>query len=105
LTVEQLAAHVGMSKSALSRIERGLRPYNQDFIEACAEYLRCTPADLLSRHPDAGDPALAIWDRIAEPQRQQALRVLEAFAQPYEAEKLRSKSATTRPRVRKKRGD
>jgi transcriptional regulator with XRE-family HTH domain len=90
-TIEQLAAHVRMSKSALSRVERGERPYNQDLLEAVSEFLRCEPADLLSRSPIAAEPPLAVWERIAEPQRAHALKVLETFAQPFDADRGKPK--------------
>jgi transcriptional regulator with XRE-family HTH domain len=39
------------TKSQLSRVETGEREYTQDLLEAYAEILGCTPADLLSRPP------------------------------------------------------
>lgn len=47
LTIEQLAAEIGMSTSNLSRMERGEVPYNQEHLENIASVLRCRPADLL----------------------------------------------------------
>ena len=73
-----------MHKAALSRIERGERPYGQDFLEAAADALMCEPADLLIRNPL--DPAApwSIWERIPEPAKPQARAVLETFATPFD---------------------
>lgn len=43
----------GITGASISRIESGLTPYSQDYLEATAIVLRCTPADLISRDPRA----------------------------------------------------
>lgn len=57
LTQEQLAEAIDSTKPTVSRMENGTRPYNQPFLEACAEALHCTPAQLLSGSPNDGDKA------------------------------------------------
>lgn len=46
LSQERLAERVGVTHGTLSKIERGLRPYNQRLLEALAQELNCSPADL-----------------------------------------------------------
>lgn len=80
LTQEQMSERIGMSRENYSKIERGLVPYNQDFLEAAAEALNCEPADLIMR-----DPASALWSLVdtlkgmGEAQQHQALAVIEAL--------------------------
>lgn len=81
-TLVQLAERLHMTQPALSRIERGVRPYNQDFLEACAEVLQTDPASLLMRNPAEPDFMWSLWDRIPEARRDQASKVLETFADP-----------------------
>jgi transcriptional regulator with XRE-family HTH domain len=87
LTLEQLAERLHMNKGALSRIERGERPYTQDFLEAVADILQCEPVDILIRDPSEPDSVWSIWDRISPPQRDTARRILEQLAQPGEKDK------------------
>lgn len=79
LTLESLAERMHMHKGALSRIERGERPYNQDFLEAVAEQLSCDVVDLLIRNPLDTEAPWSIWERIPEQARPQAKAVLETF--------------------------
>lgn len=53
-----------LSPAHMSRVETGLRQYTQEILEAYAEILGCTPADLISRPPR--DPARAYRELIAE---------------------------------------
>jgi transcriptional regulator with XRE-family HTH domain len=41
----------GISGASISRIESGIHPYSQDFLEAAAIVLQCTPGDIISRDP------------------------------------------------------
>lgn len=45
-----------MDRSNLSKIERGIVPYDQALLEAAAEAYSCEPADLIMR-----DPKSPIW--------------------------------------------
>jgi transcriptional regulator with XRE-family HTH domain len=54
LTQEQLAERIGIARSYLTKIERGSRRYDQPFLEAAADALRCEPGDLIMRDPRSG---------------------------------------------------
>lgn len=81
LTLEQLADRVHTTHASLSRIERGMQPYNQELLEALAEALSCTPADLLIRNPLDVEAPWSIWERLKPEQRRQALRLLRMLAE------------------------
>ncbi|SFP12347.1 Transcriptional regulator, contains XRE-family HTH domain [Cohaesibacter marisflavi] len=51
MTQEQLAEAIDSTKQTVSRMESGLTPYNQPFLEACAEALSCEPYQLLAYSP------------------------------------------------------
>lgn len=51
LTLEQLGARVEMSAGNLSRLERGLIPYDQRILEAVADALNTDTASLVMRNP------------------------------------------------------
>lgn len=61
LSQVQLAERVGINQGNLSKIESGVRKYDQEFLEKAAEALGCEPADLLKRDPKA-QAAEEIWD-------------------------------------------
>lgn len=82
LTQEQLADRVGVDRSYVNKIENGKKRYDQPFLEAAAEALGCEPADLIMRDPTAPGAIWSIWDQIAPPDRDQALRVLQSFVKP-----------------------
>lgn len=79
LSLERLADRLSTTKASLSRIERGLQPYSQPLLEALAEALICTPADLLMRNPLDPDGIWSIWDNIPEADRPRAVAVLRAM--------------------------
>lgn len=87
LTLEKLAERLHMTKGGLSRLERGDRPYSQDFLEAVAEELNCEPVDLLIRNPLSAESVWSIWDRIKPPNRDTARRILEQLAEPEKDKK------------------
>lgn len=80
LTQEQFAERVGIDRGYVSRIESGKRRYDQPFLEAAAEVLRCNPADLIMRDPGDPDGIWSIWDSVPEDQRARAAAVLKAFS-------------------------
>jgi len=45
------AQAIEFDQSTLSRLEKGLIPYNQDQIEKLAQLFRCQPEDLLTTDP------------------------------------------------------
>jgi transcriptional regulator with XRE-family HTH domain len=79
LTQEQLAERIGIARSYLTKIERGSRRYDQPFLEAASEALRCGPADLINIDPTAPDGLWSIYETLTPPERAQALAVIQAL--------------------------
>lgn len=79
LSLERLADRIHTTHATLSRIERGMQPYNQPLLEAIAEALATDPASLLTRNPLDGDAPWTIWDTLKPEQRRQAIRLLKAL--------------------------
>lgn len=75
LNQEQLAERIGIDRGYLSKIESGKRRYDQPFLEAAAEVLRCEPADLIVRDPSDPDGIWSIWDALSAPQRTQLVEI------------------------------
>ncbi len=80
LTQEQLAERMDLSRPMISKIERGLNPYSQAFLEAAAAALRCEPADLLVRDPSKPDAIWSVWDSIPSADKPRAIAILKTFA-------------------------
>ena len=76
LTQEQAAERFDLDQSTLSRIERGVTPYDQDFLEAAAYAYRCTPADLLMRNPLDKDSIWSIADNLRKAAPRDRARVV-----------------------------
>lgn len=66
LTQDAAADRIDIERSTLSRIERGLLPYSQDFLEAAAFAYMCDPADLLMRNPLDEDAVWSITDNLRQ---------------------------------------
>lgn len=64
LTQEQVAERLHIDRTTLSRIERGVSPYDQDFLEAAAYAYMCEPADLIMRDPTRDDAIWSIADQL-----------------------------------------
>lgn len=79
LNQEQLAERIGIGKPYVSKIETGKRRYDQPFLEAAAEALNCTPADLLVRDPTDPEGIWSIWDDLKPAERAQAVNVIKAL--------------------------
>jgi transcriptional regulator with XRE-family HTH domain len=79
LTQEQLAERIGIARSYLTKIERGDRRYDQPFLEAAAEALRCGPGDLITRDPTEPESLWSIWEGLTPPERVRAAAVLRAM--------------------------
>jgi transcriptional regulator with XRE-family HTH domain len=73
LSLESVAAQIGMTHGNLSRIERGRQPYDEELLDGLAKVYECSPVDLLSRHPSDPEGLYAIWDGLRETQRRQFL--------------------------------
>lgn len=79
LTQQQLADRLDVTKGYISELERGIKRYNQDVLEALAEALVCLPADLLNRDPSEPDSIWDIWPNLTDSQRAQALAIIKAL--------------------------
>jgi transcriptional regulator with XRE-family HTH domain len=79
LTQDQLADRIGISRVMVSKIERGLNPYHQAFLEAAAEALACEPADLLVRDPSKPEAIWSVWESIPPMVRPQAIAIITTF--------------------------
>lgn len=79
LSQEALAERMGLTHGAVGQVERGDVKYSQDFLEAAAEQLECSPADLLMRNPLDAEAPWSIWSALKPEQKKQAIRLLEAL--------------------------
>lgn len=79
--VSRLAAiGVETTGASLSRIERGIQPYNQDTLEAIADALDVPVSYLIERNPDL--PPAKIYDllpHLSKDEAEQAEKVLRAM--------------------------
>lgn len=79
LTQVQLAERIGIDKTYLSKIESGKRRYDQPFLEAAAEALRCAPADLIMRDPLDPEGLWSIYDTLSPVERRQVVEIAKTF--------------------------
>ena len=82
LTQEQAAERLDITQATLSRIERGLHPYSQDFLEKAAEAYHCEPQDLLMRNPSDKGAVWSITDNLrkaTKAEREQIAAVVDAL--------------------------
>lgn len=80
LSTERAAEQIGMSRENLGRMERGEIPYDQDWLERAANVYGCDPADLIARNPLDDEGPWRIWEKLAEAQRRQAIKLLKVLA-------------------------
>lgn len=75
-----LAERIGITHASLSRIERGLQPYNQNLLELLAAELKTNPASLLMRDPDDQEGMFwSIWDRAKPAERLLILKLAKTI--------------------------
>lgn len=82
LTQEQAAERLDIEQPTLSRIERGISPYSQDFLERAAFAYMCEPADLLMRNPLDDDAVWSVADNLRQAtpaEREQVKAVVAAL--------------------------
>jgi len=79
LSLDQLADRVPMDKSNLSKVERGILPYNQEMLERIAYALMTDPASLLMRDPSDKSAMWSIWDQASPGERAQIESVANAL--------------------------
>jgi transcriptional regulator with XRE-family HTH domain len=80
LSQEEVADRLEIDRTTLSKIERRLLPYNQDFLERAALVYGCEPADILNTNPMKPAPPRLVFEALksATPdQRQQITRFIE----------------------------
>jgi transcriptional regulator with XRE-family HTH domain len=70
---------LGITHASLSRIERGLQPYNQPLLEGLAEHLNTDTASLLMRDPSDPEGIWSIWDKAKPAVRAQIVRLARAL--------------------------
>jgi transcriptional regulator with XRE-family HTH domain len=79
LTLEELAERVGVTHGALSQLETGRTRYTQKMMEALADALNCTVADLLIRDPSDPEGIWSIWDNAKPGERRQIVEVAKTL--------------------------
>lgn len=79
LTLERLADRLEVTPGNLSQLERGLIGYSQPLLEALANALGCSVADLLIRDPTDPEGIWSIWEGLKPAERHQAIEVLKAL--------------------------
>lgn len=78
-SLDKLAQMVPMDKSNLSKVERGILPYNQEMLERLADSLMTDPASLLMRDPSKNDAIWSLWDQASPGDRAQIESVVAAL--------------------------
>lgn len=78
-TQEELGEIVGVSAPSISQLENGKQGFTDSTLEAFAEALECSPADLLMRNPLDNEAIWSIWDQIKPVNRARALKTLKSF--------------------------
>jgi transcriptional regulator with XRE-family HTH domain len=96
LTLETVAERIDMTPGLVSLVERGLRGYTQDTVEALASAMRTDPAALLTRDPTDPSAIWGIWDKAKPGQRKQ---IMEAAIKVV---KGRSSAVKARSNARKR---
>lgn len=76
-SLERLSGMIGMDKGNLSKVERGLYPYNQEMLENLADALLTDPASLLMRDPSAHEAIWSLWDQAKPGEQDQIVRLAE----------------------------
>lgn len=79
LTQDQLAERIGVTKSYVSKVEGGKRRYDQPFMEAAAQVLRCEVADLVMRDPSDPEGIWDVWNTLAPAERRQVVEIAKAI--------------------------
>lgn len=80
LTQEAAADRMQITQATLSRIERGVYPYNQDFLEAAADAYGADPGSLLMRNPLDKNAPVSIENKLTGiPQEKR--RLIEAVVE------------------------
>ncbi len=82
-TLEELAEKIGVTHGAIQQLETGKTHYRQQMLEALAEALACSAADLIMRNPldeDAPWSLFDVWKHATHEKRKQLRKVIEALS-------------------------
>ena len=84
LTLEELAAEVGVSKGTLSDLERGTgQRWNRDLVDRAARALETTPGYLIDANPWTVDASftqrMSVIEELNERDREEVLRLAETL--------------------------
>jgi transcriptional regulator with XRE-family HTH domain len=77
LTQEQLADRIGVSSPTISQLERGIQGFRNETLEALADALNCTPADLLGVNPKKEGKVVDIMALLREKSEEERADALE----------------------------
>lgn len=72
---------MSLSKSDVSKLERGKRRYNSDQLEAFAKALNCDPGDLVAYTPEQADEIKRLVGAIIKRGRANDIRLLRTMAE------------------------
>ena len=78
MSLEALADGVPMDKGNLSKVERGLLPYNQEMLERLADVLGTDPGNLINRDPTKDGKVIDMVQRLNGADLERAAAILEA---------------------------
>lgn len=81
-TLERVAEQIGMTHQNLGKIERGDVMYNDQLLEALADFYSTDKGSLIMRDPaklDGSDALHSLWDSLTPPQRKEALEIIEVI--------------------------
>lgn len=85
LTQDQLTAILELSQGLISQWETGKTDILLSDVPKIAKAVKTTAYELMFVDPDSPDANIfAVWNRVPPGQRRQALRILEAIANPAE---------------------
>ena len=104
MSQEDLAARIGMSRPHLSRIENGVRPYTQDFLEAASQALRCSVVSLLIQDPADPEGLWDLYDQLDSSQRRHLVEIGRTFLTPAHAGSERALMVAEDPATFKPKG-
>lgn len=79
LTIAQLAERLEVSTSNVSQLELGDINYTQPMLEAIANELGCSPADLLMRDPTQTEAPWSIWQEAKPGERKQIIQMMKVI--------------------------
>jgi transcriptional regulator with XRE-family HTH domain len=68
---------LGVTHGNLSRIERGLVPYNQTLLELLAELYKTDPASLIARGPSDAEDVWSLWQTLTPAEKAQATEIIK----------------------------